>query len=104
MLYKRSTPNGVKRSKHYVVRTPHSTQVRADIATIFFRNIMPFFFTFFLHRSYEYFSSIQPAYCSKVAKKIILESSYRFFVLFVLFFYIFPLANRSRFCFLVVDF
>jgi hypothetical protein len=26
VLHKRSSPNGVKRSKHYVVKTPHSSQ------------------------------------------------------------------------------
>jgi len=26
VLYKRPVPNGVKRSKHYIVKTPHSSQ------------------------------------------------------------------------------
>lgn len=30
VLYKRPTPNGVKRSKHYVVKTPHSSQAILD--------------------------------------------------------------------------
>ncbi|GLV39590.1 Pellino [Carabus blaptoides fortunei] len=30
VLYKRQTPNGVKRSKHYVVKTPHSSQAVLD--------------------------------------------------------------------------
>lgn len=30
VLYKRSTPNGVKRSRHYVVKTPNSTQAILD--------------------------------------------------------------------------
>ncbi|XP_075223500.1 E3 ubiquitin-protein ligase pellino isoform X1 [Lycorma delicatula] len=30
VLYKRSTPNGVKRSKHYVVKTPHSSKAILD--------------------------------------------------------------------------
>lgn len=28
VLYKRPQPTGVKKSKHYVVKTPHSSQVR----------------------------------------------------------------------------
>lgn len=31
MLHKRSTPNGVKRSRHYVVRTPTSHQVSTNL-------------------------------------------------------------------------
>lgn len=30
MLYKRQEANGVKRSKHYVVKTPHSSQAILD--------------------------------------------------------------------------
>lgn len=30
VLYKRLEPNGVKRSKHYVVKTPHSSQAILD--------------------------------------------------------------------------
>lgn len=37
VLYKRSQPNGVKKSKHYVVKTPHSSQVNQCAAFLIFK-------------------------------------------------------------------